>query len=139
MRTHLPSTLERARRLRREMSLPEVLLWKGLKRRPGSMKFRKQHPIGRFVADFYCDAANLVVEVDGIGHDMSDQPIFDIERDSWLRGQGMTVLRIPAREVLSDLDAVIAAILASADAARPPPSVLRTATSPDGGGLALEL
>lgn len=139
MKTHLPSTLMRAKRLRREMSLPEVLLWKALKQRPAGLKFRKQHPIGRFVADFYCDVANLVVEVDGINHDMGNQPVFDIERDSWMRAQGMTVLRIPAREVLSDVDAAIAAILAAADAAGPPPSVLRTAGSPGGGGFALEL
>lgn len=139
MKTHLPSTLLRAKRLRREMSLPEVLLWKALKQRPAGLKFRKQHPIGRFVADFYCDAAKLVVEVDGISHDMGDQPAFDIKRDSWLRDQGVTILRISAREVLSDIDAALAAILAAAGAAGPPPSVLRTATSPGGGGFALEL
>ena len=61
MKTHLPSTLLRAKRLRREMSLPEVLLWKALKQRPAGLKFRKQHPIGRLVADCYCDAAKLVV------------------------------------------------------------------------------
>ena len=139
MKTHLPSTLERAKKLRREMSLPEVLLWKVLKERPGDLKFRKQHPFGRYVADFYCDAAKLVVEVDGIAHDMGDQSAFDAERDAWLQSQGLRVFRIPAREVLSDIDAAMAAILVAADAAGPSPSVIWTATSPSGGGFTLEL
>ena len=122
MKTHLPATLKRAKKLRREMSLPEVLLWKALKERPGDLKFRKQHPFGRFVADFYCDLAKLVVEVDGIAHDMGAQPAFDAERDAWFQSQGLTVFRIPAREVLSDINAPIAAILAAADAAVPPPA-----------------
>jgi very-short-patch-repair endonuclease len=121
------------------MSLPEVLLWIQLKARPSGLKFRKQHPFGRFVADFYCDAAKLIVEVDGIAHDMGDQPAFDAQRDAWFRSEGLVVLRIPAREILSDMDAVISVILVAADAAGPPPSVLRTATSPGGGGFALEL
>jgi very-short-patch-repair endonuclease len=121
------------------MSLPEVLLWRELKTRPRGLKFRKQHPFGRFVADFYCDAAKLAIEVDGIAHDMGDQPEFDAQRDAWFETQGIRTLRIPARDVLSDIDGTLARILAAADAAGPSPSVLRTATSPGGGGFALEL
>ncbi len=139
MKTHLPSTLERAKKLRREMSLPEVLFWKVLKERPGDLKFRKQHPFGRFVADFYCASAKLVVEVDGIAHDMGGQPAFDAERDAWFQSQGLKVFRVPARDVLTDMDAAIAAVLVAADAAVSTPSVIWTATSPSGGGFALEL
>lgn len=117
MRTHLPTTLERARKLRREMSLPEILLWQQMKTRPGGYKFRKQHPFGRIVPDFYCHAGKLVIEVDGEAHNRGDQPEYDIERDRWLRSQGLEILRITAREILSDLDAVVQHIVVTLDKA----------------------
>jgi very-short-patch-repair endonuclease len=58
-----------ARELRRSMSLPEGLLWRELRKRPGRFKFRRQHPVGRYIADFYCPAVKLIVEVDGLSHD----------------------------------------------------------------------
>ncbi len=133
MRDHTPAALKAARRLRREMSLPEVLLWRLLKQRPLGVKFRRQHPIGAFVADFYCDAANLIVEIDGIAHDMGNQPDHDESRDAWLQACGKQVVRIPARDVLKSPEDVAESILALCMAA-PPPSALRAATSPDGGG-----
>ncbi len=140
MKNHTPSALKRARQQRRQMSLPEVLLWKELKQRPGNYKFRKLHPIGEIVVDFYCDRAKLVIEVDGISHDMGDQPQADIRRDRWLNGQGIEVLRIPADEVLDDLDPVVRHITAVATRRIPPPSpafakASARATSPDGGGF----
>ena len=69
-----------ARRARREMSLPEVLLWQRLKGSPQGIAFRKQHPIGQYRADFYCALARLVIEVDGIAHDLGDRPERDVER-----------------------------------------------------------
>jgi very-short-patch-repair endonuclease len=130
---HLPSTLVRARRLRKEMSLPEVLLWRELRQRPGGLKFRKQHPIDGIVTDFFCHAASLAIEVDGITHDMSDQPEYDERRDAMLAQQGIRTLRITARDVLADLDAAVTTIVAAASAANPLPSALRAAT-----GSALE-
>jgi very-short-patch-repair endonuclease len=121
------------------MSLPEVLLWIQLKQHPGGLKFRKLHPFGHFVADFYCDAAKLVIEVDGISHEMGDQPQFDEKRDAYFLAQGIATLRIPAVQVLKNMDRVISQILVAADAAFHPPSGLRPATSPDGGGFTLEL
>ncbi|MFM9852352.1 MAG: endonuclease domain-containing protein [Sphingomonadaceae bacterium] len=138
MRNHSPETLKRARKQRREMYLPEVLLWIQLKQHPGGLKFRKLHPCGEFVADFYCDSAKLVIEVDGISHDMGDQPEYDAARDAWFLSQGIRTLRIPAVHILKTMDDAIALILAAADAAFPPPSVLRTATSPGGGGFSVE-
>jgi very-short-patch-repair endonuclease len=58
--------------------------------------FRRQHPIGRYVLDFYCAKARLAIEIDGISHDMSTRPKRDIERDAWLAAHGVTVLRIAA-------------------------------------------
>ena len=101
-----------AKRLRRTMSLPEVLLWRGLRRKAGGFKFRHQHPVGDYVIDFYCAAVKLGVEVDGIAHDMTDRPERDERRDVFLAGQGITVTRIPAAEVLKSPVEVAEAIIA---------------------------
>ena len=100
-------TQRRARKLRREMSLPEVLLWQALKKRPGDLRFRYQHPAGEYVLDFFCPRIRLVVEVDGQAHDRGDRPERDAERDAWLVAQGVRVLRVSAKDVLGDLDAVV--------------------------------
>ena len=115
------------------MSLPEVLLWQQLKLRPGGFKFRKQHPATPYVFDFYCHAAKLIVEVDGASHDMGDRPESDAQRDAHFRALGFRIVRIPAKDVLSDA-AGVADSLARICAA-PPPSALRAATSPGGGGF----
>lgn len=81
------------------MSLPEVLLWRELRTQTG-IKFRRQHPIGDYVLDFYCAAAKLCVEIDGIAHDMGNRPERDQLRDAWLAAQNIKVIRIPARDVL---------------------------------------
>ena len=100
----------RARALRRSMSPPEVKLWQALRQRPDGLKFRHQHPMGRYILDFYCAARRLNVEVDGASQDMGDNPERDAGRDAWLRRQGITVLRFTAREVMHDLESVITAI-----------------------------
>ena len=87
------------------MSLPEVMLWQRL-RVCETMKFRRQHPVGRYVLDFYCARARVCIEVDGIAHDMGDRPERDIARDGWLQGQGVRVLRVAAVDVLRDVDGV---------------------------------
>ena len=61
-----------ARRLRRELTPPEARLWLRLKGRQDGLHFRKQHPVGPFIVDFYCASARLVVEVEGLVHDLSD-------------------------------------------------------------------
>ena len=91
-----------ARRLRRKMSLPEVLLWQILRKKPGYVKFRRQHPIGRYVLDFYVLELKLTIEIDGLAHDMADTPARDEERDRWLESQGIRMLRIAAKDVLAD-------------------------------------
>ena len=121
MRDHDTKALRAARRLRRDMSLPEVLLWQLLRQRPLGVKFRRQHPIGSFVADFYCAAAKIVIEIDGIAHDMGSRPGRDRLRDAWLAECGLQVLRLPAREVLRDAQSV-ATWLARVCSSKPPPS-----------------
>jgi very-short-patch-repair endonuclease len=103
-------TVHRARRLRRAMSLPEVLLWQQLKLRPGGFKFRKQHPAGFYVLDFFCAEAKLAIEIDGEAHDRGDQPEFDAARDRQSLAHGIVTLRIPAHEVLNNLEGVLAVI-----------------------------
>ena len=107
-------TQDRARQLRREMTLPEILLWQALRQRPAGLRFRKQHPAGRYVLDFFCPSRCLAVEVDGEVHNRGSQPAHDAERDRWLRAQGVRVLRIPATDVLNELDAVVRQIVAAA-------------------------
>jgi very-short-patch-repair endonuclease len=70
----------------------------------GSPVFRRQHPLGLYILDFYCAEAKLCVEVDGQGHGMGDQPERDERRDRWLLAQGIEVLRIPAGDVLRTPD-----------------------------------
>ncbi|MEL7188351.1 MAG: endonuclease domain-containing protein [Pseudomonadota bacterium] len=100
-------TVKLARKLRSEMSLPEVKLWQALRSRPGQHKFRRQHPAGPFVLDFYCAKAKLDIEVDGTAHDSSAATSRDQSRSQWLRQRGIATTRIPAKLVLEDLDAVV--------------------------------
>jgi very-short-patch-repair endonuclease len=108
-------TVENARRLRRNLSPPEARLWSRLRARPpGAPVFRRQHPIGVCVLDFYCAKARLAVEVDGIGHDLGDRPHRDFRRDAWLPAPGVAVLRIPASEVMRTTDDVVDVIVRAA-------------------------
>lgn len=92
------------------MSLPEVLLWREL-RQQDRVKFRRQHPLGPYVMDFYCADAKVCIEIDGISHDMGDQPQRDAERDEWLRSRGIEVARIPATEVLHSPSQIAEALI----------------------------
>ena len=112
-----PETREMASRLRRSLTLPEGLLWKALKaRRQDGLHFRRQHPLGPYVLDFYCSQARLCVEVDGGTHGMANRPERDIARDEWLLEQGVETLRLRAGLVLEDLDAALAMIRTAARA-----------------------
>jgi very-short-patch-repair endonuclease len=98
------------------MSAPEVLLWQRLRGRPCGVKFRRQHPVGRFVADFYAPDAKMIIEVDGVAHDARVER--DLVRDEWLRGQGFVVVRVAAVDVLKDVDAVVDGVVRLILAAR---------------------
>ena len=109
----------RARKLRSEMPLPEVLLWRELRKRPGGLKFRRQHPSGAYILDFYCADARLAIEVDGMVHGMGDNPDRDDARDRWFASAGIATLRIPASAILDDLAAALALIVSEARARLP--------------------
>jgi very-short-patch-repair endonuclease len=89
------------------MSLPEVLLWQQLRTRPGGFKFRHQHSLGPYVLDFFCKAAALAIEVDGISHEMGDNLARDERRDAWLAEQGVMTFRVTAADVLEEMEAVV--------------------------------
>ena len=105
-------TTSAARKLRRKMTLPEVIIWRVLRTRPNGMKFRRQHPSGPYVLDFFCSDARLAIEIDGEAHSRGDRPDRDAKRDAWLGRAGIETLRIPAAEPLRDPDAVVQWILA---------------------------
>jgi len=108
-------TKDFAKKLRREMSLPEVILWQHIRGdHLEGLRFRRQHPIGEYVLDFYCDAAKLAVEVDGAHHTLGDNPARDAERDAWFAARGIETLRIPAADLLADPIGPLTTILASA-------------------------
>ncbi len=102
-----------ARRLRRELSLPEVLLWQRLKGSKSGLKFRRQHPIGPYIVDFYNREAGLVIEIDGQVHD-GDRDARDRTRQIFLEKNGYNVIRVIAVDVLHDPDGVAASIAALA-------------------------
>jgi very-short-patch-repair endonuclease len=85
----------RARAMRKTMTEPEVMLWSRLRgRTPDRPTFRRQHPFGSIILDFYCPAARLAVEVDGSTHWDEDARAKDAARDRWLMSQGVHMHRI---------------------------------------------
>jgi very-short-patch-repair endonuclease len=112
-------TLGKARELRRSLTLPEGLLWRELKKRPDGIKFRRQHPTGSFILDLFCSDARMVIEIDGEAHSRGANPARDAARDQWLIRAGIATLRIPARDVLSNLDGVVTYIVGQAKARLP--------------------
>jgi very-short-patch-repair endonuclease len=106
-------TLALAKRMRREPSATERLLWKVLRdRKLGGLKFRRQVPIGRYVADFVCMRHRLIVEADGPHHDADH----DAARDAWLKGQGFRVLRFTNAQIDRGPELVLSTILAAVEA-----------------------
>lgn len=100
-----------AKRLRNDLSLPEVKLWQILRKKPLGLKFRRQHPLGNYVLDFYCAQAKCGFEIDGMAHDIGDRPLRDVERDTWIRTHGIEVIRIPATDVLRSVEDVAESIV----------------------------
>jgi len=109
-----PAIRQRARELRRPMTRAEAKLWQRLRRRQlNGHYFRRQHPSGSFIADFYCAKARLVVEVDGDVHVMQED--YDSVRTEWLEERGYRVIRFTNDEVFCQLDAVLESILAACE------------------------
>ena len=109
---HFPKTILRfARQFRGRQTDAEGRLWYLLRdRRLDAFKFRRQHPVDRFILDFYCSECKLAIEVDGGGHNASRQSLDDKERDRLLAQHGIQVLRFWNNEVLSNTEGVLEAI-----------------------------
>ena len=126
-------TVYQARQLRRRMSPSEVRLWRVLRLRPEGLQFRRQHPFGPFVFDFFCKAAGLAIEVDGLAHEFGDNPVRDMRRDLWAREQGIETTRISAEDVRRNLEGVVIHIVNRCIERAPPPHFVRS-PSPSNDG-----
>ena len=95
--------LRRAREMRSQPNDAESSVWQGLRaKRLRGFKFRRQHPIGNYIVDFYCAAAMLVIELDGATHIGKES--YDAMRQSWLESQGLLVIRFGNRELDQGID-----------------------------------
>jgi very-short-patch-repair endonuclease len=113
----LPGGVERARRLRKEQTVAERLLWAELRKL--KLNFRRQAPIGRYIVDFFHPASRLVIEIDGPVHDEPERQLKDLERGAWLTEQGYRLVRFAERDVRDRLEHCVTSIAAET---APPPS-----------------
>ncbi len=105
-----PELRLRARELRKNQTPAEQKLWAWLcKRQADGFKFRRQHPIGAYILDFYCPRARLAVEVDGAIH--ANQVAYDAERSAYLEARGLKVIRFTNDDVVHNLGAVFERII----------------------------
>lgn len=105
-----PKLKQRARELRKNSTLSEVLLWEELKnRKMYGYKFLRQKPIGNYIVDFFCNKLKLVIEIDGDSHDEGNYG-YDMKRQKWLESKDLSVLRFDDLEVKKDMDNVLSSI-----------------------------
>jgi very-short-patch-repair endonuclease len=113
----------KARSLRQNMTKAEVFLWMHLRKRAlNGARFRRQHPVGPYIADFACPAAKLIVEVDGATHSTREELAHDTRRTKYLESEGWTILRVNNTDVYENMDGVWRAIAAQL---APPPRYAR--------------
>lgn len=105
-----PLLFERAKELRNYVTTAEMLLWGYLRTKPDGFKFRRQHPLGIFVADFYCHRLKLVIEVDGSIHKRKEVAEHDRYRQRLIEEDGMKVVRFTNEQIETDIENVIVAI-----------------------------
>ena len=98
---------QKAKELRNNMTHSELVLWEYLRQHPQGMKFRRQHPIGIYIVDFYCHKLKLVIEVDGSIHNLEAVKKEDEERQKQLETDGLKVVRFTNEEILKNEEIVI--------------------------------
>jgi len=107
-----PEIFIRAKELRKNMTKAEKLLWEELKgKKLGGYKFRNQHPISKFIIDFYCHNKRLGIEIDGAIHNTKGHKFYDNDRTGILNDFGIKILRFKNEEVFNDLEKVKSEIL----------------------------
>ncbi|MBK9390520.1 MAG: endonuclease domain-containing protein [Bacteroidetes bacterium] len=105
------STIRTASILRKNTTLAEKVLWKKLRDRSRfTVKLRRQHPVGKFIVDFYCHELKLVIEIDGEIHNLKENLEYDILRQSQLENFGLKVIRFTNHEVIFGMDTVLSRI-----------------------------
>jgi very-short-patch-repair endonuclease len=104
-----PKAQVNAKALRRDMTDAERKLWSGLRGEQLGFKFRRQHPLGNYIADFACLEPKLIIELDGSQH--ADNQAYDMARDAFFKAQSFAVLRFPSNAPFQNLDGVLSAIL----------------------------
>lgn len=103
-----PALLQFARQMRKNQTNAEQFLWRLLRNRNFcGYKFRRQYPIGGYIIDFFCDEANLAIELDGGGHAGIAQQAYDEERSRTLSGAGIRIIRFWNNAVLNNTDNVL--------------------------------
>jgi very-short-patch-repair endonuclease len=106
MKDPKPQTLANAKSLRTNQTEAEARLWYHLRaHRFMGLKFKRQKPVGRYIADFVCWEHRLIIELDGGQH--AEQATYDRQRDAWLRSQGYAVLRFWNDDVMQQLEGVL--------------------------------
>ncbi|MGF1527137.1 MAG: endonuclease domain-containing protein [Candidatus Competibacterales bacterium] len=117
MRPQSDTVKLKVRRLRREATPAEAVLWDCLRdRRCRGFKFRRQVPVGPYIVDFLCPAAKLAVELDGNHHREPEQRVYDQLRDQYLNQRGLDVVRIANDEVIHHPHRALARITAHLEA-----------------------
>jgi very-short-patch-repair endonuclease len=101
-----PAVLARAREMRQPQTPAEATLWKHLCNRKLKYKFRRQHPIDRFIVDFYCAEAKLLIEIDGGSHLQKEQMEYDQARTEYLEYLGYKVIRFTNDDVRYNINAI---------------------------------
>jgi imidazole glycerol-phosphate synthase subunit HisF len=102
-----PGIFENAKVLRKKETAAEARLWIYLSKNQLGVKFRRQHPINKYIADFYCHAAQLVIELDGSVHNTKEQQEYDHGREFELNGLGLKIIRFTNEEVFNNIEAVL--------------------------------
>ena len=112
MRDEEKQTIGRARRLRRTMTRAEVILWQHIRRKQlAGFRFRRQMPVGPYIADFACVERNVIVEVDGDTHSKAPEIAHDMRRTAFLQAKGWHVHRVWNTDVYENLEGVLDGIL----------------------------
>lgn len=101
-----------AKELRRNQTPAEELLWKILRsHKLDGLKFRRQHPVSYFIADFYCHELKLIIELDGDIHELEEGKAYDIKREGKLRALGLTVIRFKNEQVYTEPEVILQSVL----------------------------
>jgi very-short-patch-repair endonuclease len=115
--------LRNAQQLRKNQTRAEWILWQKIRRRQlAGFRFQRQVPIGKFIADFMCYEAKLIIELDGGQHADDDAKAYDANRTAWLQEQGYKVLRFWNNQVLNQIESVIETILQEIPPSQPSPA-----------------